>query len=100
MLNNAKKAERAFLWQGTDKITGGKCKVNWDTVCRHTHLGGLVVLQLEKIAHALRLRCPWLEWKERTKIWVGMGNPYDETNMDLFHASTSISIVNGAKAPF
>lgn len=33
-LKNLNKLERAFLWEGTDKTTGAKCKVNWDTVCR------------------------------------------------------------------
>ena len=23
----------AFLWAGCDKVTGGKCKINWEQVC-------------------------------------------------------------------
>ena len=34
ILHNINKLERAFLWSGSDKKTGAKCKVNWDTVCR------------------------------------------------------------------
>jgi hypothetical protein len=26
---NIKKMERAFLWAGTDKVTGVQCKANW-----------------------------------------------------------------------
>lgn len=40
------------------------------------------------------------EWKEPTKTWVGMGNPCDETNLDLFYACTTITIGDGAKTPF
>lgn len=33
-------------------------------------------------------------------MWVGMGKPSDETDLDLFYASTTIIIGNGAKTPF
>jgi hypothetical protein len=25
---------RAYLWAGCDKVTGGKCKVNWELLCK------------------------------------------------------------------
>jgi hypothetical protein len=46
---------RAYLWVSCDKVTGGKCKVNWDKGCRPTKLCGLSILHLEKIATALRV---------------------------------------------
>ena len=99
-LHNINKLERAFLWEGTDKTTGAKCKVNWDAVCRPKDLGGLGILNTEKFARALRLRWLWFEWKEPTKLWVGMGNLCNTMDYSLFYASTSIFVGNGARTPF
>jgi hypothetical protein len=84
------KIESAFLWAGTDTVPGGKCKVNWDVVWRPWC----------PQYRALRLRWSWQEWKEPTKIWVDLGNPCNDTDMDLFYASTTIYLGNGVKTPF
>jgi hypothetical protein len=55
---------RAYLWAACDKVTGGKCKVNWDLVCKPKENGGLGILNLKKFASALRLRWLWQEWKD------------------------------------
>ena len=100
ILQNIDKLERAFLWSGSDKTTGAKCKVNWDTVSRPLDYGGLGVLNTFKFARALRLRWPWYEWKEPTKLWVGGGNPCDEDDLNFFYACTTITVGNGARTPF
>ena len=69
-------------------------------VCRPTSYGGLGVLNTDKFARALRLRWLWFEWKEPSKLWVGLGNPCTEEDRDFFYASTSIIVGNGARTPF
>lgn len=92
------KIERAFLW--ADKVSGGQCKVSWVLVCRPKRLGGLGVLDIRKFARALRLRWAWYEWKEPNRAWVHLGNPCDNTDMDLFYAATTIVVGNGRLAKF
>jgi hypothetical protein len=99
-LNHIKKLERSFLWSASDKTTGAKCKVNWDLVIRPKKLGGLGVLHLDKFATALRLRWPWLEWKEPHRIGVGKGNPCNRDDMNIFYAATNITVGNGHKTLF
>jgi hypothetical protein len=94
------KIERAFLWSAKDHTTGAKCKVNWELVCRPKKHGGLGILHMDKFATALRLRWPWLEWKDPTKIWARSGNPCSEHDMEIFYAATIITVGNGRKTPF
>ncbi|KAE8799468.1 Serine carboxypeptidase-like 18 [Hordeum vulgare] len=99
-LNNLNKIEWAFLWSGLDKTTGAKCKVNSDIVCRPPSYGGLGVLNTDKFARALRLGWLWYEWKEPSKLRVGLGNPCTKEDHDFFYASTTIVMGNGAKTLF
>jgi hypothetical protein len=81
------KLSRAFLWAASDRVLGGKCKVNWELVCRPTKFGGLGILHLDKFACALRLKWPWLEWVARAKTRVGSGNLVPRTIWSSFMPS-------------
>jgi hypothetical protein len=78
-LASVNKIDHAISWVGTREVTGGKFKLNWETVSRPKH-------------RDLRLRWPWLEWRDPTKLWVGMGNPCKEVDMNLFYAATTTTI--------
>lgn len=91
---------RAYLWAGTDKVTGGKCKVNWELVCRPKEFGGLGILHLGKFAAALRLRWLWLDWDDPPRVWCSMGTPCTANDRNLFAAVTKVAIGDGQKASF
>uniref|UniRef100_A0ACD6AK31 Uncharacterized protein n=1 Tax=Avena sativa TaxID=4498 RepID=A0ACD6AK31_AVESA len=91
---------RAYLWAACDKVTGGKCKVNWDLVCKPKDKGGLGILNLKKFATALRLRWLWQEWKNEDKPWVGLGSPCTTKDHDLFAAATTVIVGDGEKVLF
>jgi hypothetical protein len=91
---------RAFLWTACNKVTGGKCKVNWEMVCKPKDCGGLGILNLTKFSSALCMRWLWHEWDEDPKPWVGLGNTHTPSDKDLFAAATKVSIGNGKKALF
>jgi hypothetical protein len=63
-------------------------------------LVGLGILDLERFGRALRLRWPWYEWTEPDRAWVGLGNPCDGKDMELFYASINLSIGDGKTAKF
>jgi hypothetical protein len=57
-------------------------------------------MNLDKFATTLRLRWPWLEWKDSSKIWAGSKSPCSKENMEVFYAATTIAVGNGRKTPF
>jgi hypothetical protein len=41
-----------------------------------------------------------MEWMEPNKLWVGLGNPCLEEEMNIFFAATTITLRNGKKTHF
>jgi hypothetical protein len=57
------KLHRAFIWSGSNAVSGGRCKVAWEVVCRPQDLSDLGVSDLRRVGVTLRVR--W-EWQART----------------------------------
>jgi hypothetical protein len=69
-------------------------------MCRPKEKDGLSVIDLDKFARALRLRWPWLQWKDPSKAWVENDHPSNEKDMNFFYAATTITIGYGHIANF
>jgi hypothetical protein len=91
---------RAYHWAACDKVIGGKCKVNWELVCKPKEYGGLRILNLAKFSSALRLRWLCNEWNETPRPWVDLGTPCSTIDKELFAAATTLTIGNGKKKTF
>uniref|UniRef100_A0A453EVM2 Reverse transcriptase zinc-binding domain-containing protein n=1 Tax=Aegilops tauschii subsp. strangulata TaxID=200361 RepID=A0A453EVM2_AEGTS len=91
---------RAYLWAGCDKVTGGKCKVNWAQVCMPKLHGGLGILNLGKFAAALRLRWLWFNWQDPLKPWSGLGTPCDNNDRNIFASASKVLVGDGLRATF
>jgi hypothetical protein len=91
---------RAFLCVSSDEVTGGRCKVNWDLVCKLKDYGGLGILNLNNFASALRMRWLLHEWKDETKHWVRLGNPCTTQDKEVFAVATIVTIGGGKKVFF
>jgi hypothetical protein len=66
MLPRLRKAQRrimtAFLWTGSDAVSGGKCLIVWSQVQRLLPLGDLGVLDLSRFGMTLKLHWLWLHY--------------------------------------
>lgn len=88
-----------FIWHDDiDNTSGGL--VNWPMVCRPKPLGPLGLAGLKKFGRALRMRWPWFQWTDPERPWVHSTLPCDDSDMDFFRASTTITTGNGAKTLF
>ena len=74
------KIRRAFLWKGTDAVQGGKggkCLVNWQTVCQPKANGGLGILDLQVMNSAVNTPWAWSLRAEEKKAWACLVSPTD-----------------------
>jgi hypothetical protein len=74
-LQSVLKFIRSFFWAGTEQA-------------------------MDKFSSPLRLRWPWLAWTLPDRPCVGMENPCNKHDMELFYAFTSVTMGNGIKVFF
>ncbi|WVZ69500.1 hypothetical protein U9M48_018274 [Paspalum notatum var. saurae] len=91
---------KQFLWAGTERLTGGKCKVSWTRAARPKKFGGLSILHLGKFSRALRLRWLWQDSKEPARKRVMGDLPCTAVDKVLFAAATSVTVGDGKSTLF
>lgn len=108
---------RAFLWSGTDKTSGAKCLVNWDTALLSKQEGGLGARDLAtqnaclllKLIHRLYnpQQSAWAAWASQHNDIVSMEGNRDghhwqclQALAPAYRAITTVSLGNGVTTSF
>jgi hypothetical protein len=73
--------------------------VNWQTNMRPKKLGGLGIKDLEKFGRALWLRWLWHNWDHNDRPLKQLLQITDDTDRQLFFASTIIIVGDGKNTP-
>jgi hypothetical protein len=94
------KIAKTFLWSGSETVQAGKCLLAWDKVQRPLHLGGLGVLDMEKMGTALRLCWLWHQRTDPAKPWANLLCKEDGVTSSFFMSSIQCRVGNGATTHF
>lgn len=91
---------KAFIWNATEVVSGGRCLIAWSKVTRPIELGGLGVLDLTTFSYALRLRWQWLCKTHRTRSYINLPDKAERVVQAMFSISTMAEVGNGARTLF
>ncbi|KAM0921177.1 hypothetical protein ACQ4PT_007069 [Festuca glaucescens] len=94
------KLRRSFLWAGPAECRGGHCLVAWPTVCQPKRIGGLGLHNLKMLNAALRAKWIWASRTDLDRPWVGLQIPTNQLALDIFNASTAITVGTGSAILF
>lgn len=100
LIKRIDKIRTGFLRKGDEDATVGNCAVNWRQVCSPKNCGGLGIKNLDLFSRALRIRWLWFAWERSSRPWIGSNTPCSPTDYQLFNASTTIILGNGATTSF
>jgi mannosylglycoprotein endo-beta-mannosidase len=91
---------RAFFWAGKDRVTGGKCLVAWESMCKPKEVGGLGIKCLRLQGLALRLRWLWLRRTDPDRPWQGLPGLGDKEAEEAFRSLSTFCIGDGRNTFF
>jgi hypothetical protein len=94
------KCQRTFFGASGRDDGGGSCAVAWNEVCRPAELGGLGVLDIERMSWALRAKWSWLSSVDATKPWRNFPIKTNKHIDALIHAATKVQLGDGARIFF
>lgn len=88
------------MWAGEEEASGGKCMVNWKSVCAPNKYGGLGIKDITIFGRALRLRWLWQKWLPADKPSKGAIIPCDNDDLAVFQTCSEVTLGNGHIARF
>ena len=91
---------RGFLWSGAKDAKRGHSRLAWLRVCRPTDLGGLGIVDLQRLGYALRMRWLWLKRTDDSRTWCDLPVESESVVDQMFQASIYVELGNGHKALF
>jgi hypothetical protein len=91
---------RAFLWTGSDAVSGGKCKIAWPIVCAPKEHGRLGIPDLRIQGFALRLRWEWLRRTRPNTAWASLPSTSERKVSAMFQQSVTVEVGDGTSARF
>lgn len=94
VLKQIDKCRRAFLWKGSESVSGGSCMVVWSSVCRPLECGGLGIHNLSVLRCALRIWWLWLQRTWESRPWRSLACFTSRTERELFQSSISVKLGN------
>ena len=94
------KRRRAFLWKGTESVSGGHCLLAWPKVCRPADLGGLGLPDLAVQGFALRMRWLWLKRTDPNRPWSSLPETSDKVVQAMFNVSLTVVVGDGLASFF
>jgi hypothetical protein len=94
------KRRRAFLWAGTESISGSRCRVAWPIVCSPKEHGGLGLPNLRVLGFALRLRWEWLRQTWPDAAWAQLPSKPERAVAAMFSASVTVQVGDSTAARF
>jgi hypothetical protein len=91
---------RAFMWEGTDTVSGGSCQIAWPIVCVPKDHGGLGLLDLRILGYALRLRWEWMRRTEPNSAWAALPSAPERKVATMFSSSVYVEVGDGTSMKF
>lgn len=99
-INQIDKKLRAFLWTGTDSVSGCRCRVAWPIVCSPKEHGGLGLPDLRVLGFTLRLRWEWLRRTRPDAAWAQLPSRPERAVATMFSTSVSVQVGDGTTVRF
>jgi hypothetical protein len=89
-----------LCWGTSSPVQAGKCLFAWDKIQRPLQLGGLSMLDMEKMGRALRMCWLWHQRVHPDMPWANLPCKGDSITTSFFMASIQCRVGSGTSIQF